>query len=92
MLYLRSDSTTVPLADAKLRGPSDAFKKGFQTTSSLGLLKSDDIICNPAITKDGFICDLYLMYHDRSVTSNRGTRGQIVNKAKRIFNCLNWRL
>ena len=31
--YLRSDSTTVPLADAKLSGPRDAFKKGFQITS-----------------------------------------------------------
>ena len=25
LLYLRSDSTTVPLADAKLSGPCDAF-------------------------------------------------------------------
>ena len=28
--YLMSDSTTVPLAAAKIRGPRDAFKKGFQ--------------------------------------------------------------
>ena len=27
LLYLRSDSTTVPLAAAKLRGMGDAFKK-----------------------------------------------------------------
>ena len=27
LLYLRSDSTTVPLADAKLSGPRDAFEK-----------------------------------------------------------------
>ena len=27
LLYLWSDSTTVPLADAKLSGPRDAFEK-----------------------------------------------------------------
>ena len=27
LLYLRSDSTTVPLSDAKLSGPRDAFEK-----------------------------------------------------------------
>ena len=37
LLYLRSDSTTVPLADAKLSGSElrDAFNKGFQITSFL---------------------------------------------------------
>ena len=28
LLYLGSDSTTVPLADAKLSGPRDAFEMG----------------------------------------------------------------
>ena len=28
LLYLRSDFTSVPLADAKLSGPCDAFEKG----------------------------------------------------------------
>ena len=41
-IYLWSDSTTVPLADAKLSGPFDAFKKGFQIKSILSLLKRDD--------------------------------------------------
>ena len=27
LIYLRSDFTTVPLADAKLSGPCDAFEK-----------------------------------------------------------------
>ena len=30
LLHLLSYSTTVPLAAAKLRGPRDAFKKGFK--------------------------------------------------------------
>ena len=41
LLYLRSDSTTVPLAAAKLCGLGDAFKKGLQKVSFLGLLKRD---------------------------------------------------
>jgi len=48
LLYLLSDSTTVPLADAKLSGPCDAFKKGLQLKYFLSLLKRDDIIWNPA--------------------------------------------
>ena len=48
LLYLQSDSTTVPLADAKLRGPRDAFKKGLQKVFILNLLKRDDIIRFPA--------------------------------------------
>ena len=40
----------VPLADANLSGPRDAFEKGFQTTSFLSLLKRDIIIWNPATT------------------------------------------
>ena len=48
LLYLPSDSTTVPLADAKLSGPLDAFKKGSQITSFLSILKKDDILWNPA--------------------------------------------
>ena len=56
LLYLQSDSTTGPLADAKLSGPPDAFKKGCQITSFLSLLKRDDIIWSPATIKDGFSC------------------------------------
>ena len=48
LLYLRSDSTTVPLADAKLSGPRDAFKEGLQRTSFLSLLKRVVMISNPA--------------------------------------------
>ena len=54
LLYLRSDSTTVPLAAAKLSGPRDAFKKGSQITSFLSLLKRDDTIRNPNMTKGGW--------------------------------------
>ena len=48
LLYLRSDSTRVPLADAKLSGPLDAFKKGLEITYLLSLLKRDDVKWNPA--------------------------------------------
>ena len=51
----------MPLADAKLSGPRDAFKKGFQMIYFLRLLKRDDIMWNPATKKDGFSCDLFLM-------------------------------
>ena len=47
LIYLRTDSTTVTLADAKLSGPRDAFKKVFQIMSFLSLLKRDDIKWNP---------------------------------------------
>ena len=43
LLYLRSDSTTMPLAVPKLRGTGDAFK-GLQKVSFLSLLKRDDYI------------------------------------------------
>ena len=79
LLYLRSDSTTrtVPLADAKLSGPSDSFEKRLLNSIFLSLLKRDDIIFS-------FSCYLFVMHQGRSVSSNRATRGQIVNKAKRI--------
>ena len=65
--------SAVPLADAKLSGPRDAFKKGLQITSFLSLLKRDDIIWNLAMRP--------LMHQGRFVTSNRATRGRIVNNA-----------
>ena len=77
MINLRSDSTTVPIADAKLSGPRDSFKKGFQKTSFFCLLKRDDMIFS-------FSCDLFVMHQGRSVSSNRATRERIVNKVKRI--------
>ena len=54
LLYFLSDSTTVPLAAAKFRGPRNAFKKGFQKTFFFSFLKRDDIIKNPAKAKNGF--------------------------------------
>ena len=60
----------------RVNGPRDAFKKGLQITSFLSLLKRDDIIWNPATRP--------LMHQGCFVTSNRATRGQIVNKANRI--------
>ena len=80
LLYFLSDSTTVPLAAAKFRGPRDALKKGLQKVSFLSFLKRDDIIMNPAKTK----IDLSLMHQGRESSSNRATRGRIVTKAKRI--------
>ena len=77
LLYLRSDSTTVHLADAKLSGQRDAFEKSLLNSIFLSLLKRDDIIFI-------FSCDLFVMHQGRSVSSNPGTRGRIVNKAKRI--------
>ena len=61
LLYLPSDSTTVPLADAKFSGPRDAFKKGFQILSFLSPLKRDDIIWNPATRP-------FFMHQGRSVS------------------------
>ena len=87
LLHLRSslsDSTTVPLAAAKFRGQRDAFNKGFQKKSFLSFLERDIIMKNPAKTKTGFSCDLYLTHQGRKESSNRSTRGRIVNKAKRI--------
>ena len=43
----------------------------------MSLLKTDDMIFS-------FSCDLSLMHQGRPVSSNRATRGRIVNKAKRI--------
>ena len=85
LLYLRSDSTTVPLAATKLRGPRDAFKKGFQKISFVSFLKKDNIMKNTAKTKSGFSCDLFITHQGREVSLNRATRGRIVSKAKRII-------
>ena len=55
-------ATTVPLAAAKLGCPRDAFQKGFQKISFLSLLKGDDILLNPATTKDRSSCYLFLKH------------------------------
>ena len=83
LLYLRSDSTTVPLANAKLSGPCDAFKIRLLNNFFLSLLKRDDI-------KFSFSCGFFVMHQVRLVSLNRATRGRIVNKAKRIvsFQCI----
>ena len=77
MQYLQSDSTTVPLANSKLSGRRDAFKKDFQIASFLSLLKREDIIWNPAMRP-------FLIHQGRLVSSNRVTRGRIVNNSKPI--------
>ena len=54
-----------------------AFKKGYQITSFFSLLKREPMIQNPA-TRPFFNTSGPL------VSSNRATRGRIVDKAKRI--------
>ena len=44
----------------------------------MSLLKRDDTIFS-------FICDLFVMHQGRLLSSNRATRGLIVNKPKRIM-------
>ena len=63
LLYLPSDSTTVPLADVKLSGQRDAFKKGVQITSFFSILKRDEMIWNhatqPSFSASDFIDSLF---------------------------------
>ena len=58
------------------------LKKGCWIASFLSLLKRDDTIFS-------FSYDLFLMLQGHSVSSNRDTRGRILNKAKRIVNAIN---
>ena len=73
LLYLRSDSNTVPLADAKLSGQLMLLKKSCYIASFLSLLKRDDIIIS-------FSCDLFVMHQGRPVSSNRANRAQRANR------------
>ena len=49
----------MPLADAKLSGQRDAFKKGFQIIYFLSLLKRDDIIWNPVRQKMALVATFF---------------------------------
>ena len=71
----------MPLAAAKLCGPCDAFKKGLQIVSFLSLLIRDDTKINPAVKP-------FLMQQGIAVSSNRATRGQMINTTKWITRTL----
>ena len=79
LLYLRSDSTTVPIADAKLSGPRDAFEKRLLNSTFFELIEK-------RWHNIQFQLRPFLMLQGHSVSSNRDTRGRILNKAKRIVN------